>query len=238
LKVFITGVSRGLGLEISKSYLESGHTVFGCARQLTSKVSELQAEYSGSFHFFETDLSNQDSLETIHKNVPLIEGLDACILNAAIGVDGLLATMSEDVIRQGIEVNLTSNILLAREAVKGMLLRQTGNLVFISSVAAQTGFKGLSVYSATKSAILGFSKTIAREYGSKGIRSNVVMPGFLETDMSSGLENDQMEAIRRRIPLKRLGTPKDIVGLITFLTSEKADYITGGEFIIDGGMSS
>ena len=237
-KILITGCSRGLGLTLAESFLGEGNEVFGCARNQTDGVRELIKKYGDRFHFFEVDLSQDGFLDVMHTHVPILDGLDCCVFNAAAGVDGLLASMSESDMRQAIELNLISPMLLAREVVKGMLIQGGGNLIFISSIAAKIGFKGLSVYSATKSAITGFSKTLAREYGAKGIRSNVVLPGFLETEMSGGLQNKQIESIKRRIPVGLLGQTSDVVGVVEFLMSEDANYVNGTEIVVDGGMSS
>src|SRR5690606_6564358 len=134
---------------------------------------------------------------------------------------------------------LTSVMLLAREVIKGMLARgRGGSLVFISSIAARTGLSGLSVYSATKGGLLAFSRALSREYGARGIRSNCVLPGFLETEMSATLSEEARERLKRRTPLHRLGQAEDVAGLVFFLLSDDARHITGGEYVVDGGMTA
>lgn len=238
LKVFVTGCSRGLGLAIVRDSLVNGCEVFGCARTESDEVGSLTESFRERFHFFKTDLSKPEFIDDLHRHVPVMDGLDVVVFNAAVGTDGLLASMGSNEIRESVGMNLISPMLLAREAIKGMLLRGGGKLIFISSVAAKHGFRGLSVYSAAKAGLLGFSKTLAREYGSKGIRSNVIMPGFLETEMSSTIGSQQLESVKRRIPVGRLGQAEDVVGMVRFLMSPEADYVNGGEFIIDGGMGS
>jgi 3-oxoacyl-[acyl-carrier protein] reductase len=118
------------------------------------------------------------------------------------------------------------------------MLARGGSLVFVSSVAARTGFSGLSVYAATKGALVSFSKVLAREYGGRGIRSNCVLPGFLETDMSATLSVEQRERLRRRSPLGRLGAVGDVVGAVRYLLSDEARFVTGTELVVDGGFSA
>ena len=130
-----------------------------------------------------------------------------------------------------------ANLFLAREVIKGMLERG-GSLVFISSVAARTGFSGLAVYSATKGALVSLSRAIAREYGERGIRSNCILPGFLETDMNQDVDAETRARLARRTALKRLGQPEDVVGCVSFLISDAARYLTGAEIVVDGGMTA
>ena len=137
--------------------------------------------------------------------------------------------------RQTLDVNLLAPMLLAKQVVKGMLPRG-GSLVFVSSVAAVTGLSGLTVYGATKGALVAFSRAVAREYGERGIRSNCVLPGFLETEMSASLEEAQRVRLRRRTALGRLGQVEDVVGAVSFLLSPAAAFVTGTELIVDGGM--
>jgi 3-oxoacyl-[acyl-carrier protein] reductase len=165
--------------------------------------------------------------------------MDAFIANAAIGTEGLLTLTSESDLRGCVELNLTSVMLLAREILKGMLARGSGgSLLFISSIAARTGFPGLSVYGATKGALLAFSRALAREYGGRGIRSNCVLPGFLETEMSATLPETARDRLKRRTPLNRLGQVEDVAGLVSFLLSDEARHVTGSEYIVDGGMTA
>ena len=216
----------------------NGCEVFGCARTESQEVGRLNERFSGRFHFFKTDLSKPEFIDDVHDSVPVMDGLDIVVFNAAVGTDGLLAAMGSDEIRESVGMNLISPMLLAREVVKGMLLKGGGQLIFISSVAARHGFRGLSVYSAAKAGLLGFSRSLAREYGSRGIRSNVIMPGFLETEMSSTIGSRQLDSVKRRIPLGRLGQSEDVVGMVRFLMSPEAAYVNGSEFVVDGGMGT
>jgi len=183
------------------------------------------------------DLGDRANVRVLSKNARLLEGVDGFVANAGIGVEGLLTLMSDEAIQECVRVNLLSNLLLAREVIKGMMTRG-GSLVFVSSVAAITGFSGLSVYAATKGALVSFSRALAREYGEKGIRSNCVLPGFLETDMNRNLGEEVRQRLTRRTALKRLGQPTDAVGAVSYLLSEDARYVTGAELVVDGGMTA
>jgi 3-oxoacyl-[acyl-carrier protein] reductase len=164
---------------------------------------------------------------------------DGFVANAALGADGLLTMMPKPKIRQALDINLYSVILMTQAILKGFLASETkGSLVFISSACAKRGFKGLSVYAATKAGLCGFSKSIAREYGQRGIRSNVVLPGFLKTEMTASLHSNQTEAVRRKTPLNRLGMSSEIVHTVLHLLSESSNFTTGSECVIDGGLTS
>ncbi len=237
-RFFITGGSRGLGLEICKALLSLQSHVVTCARSKSTSIEKLEQKFGDNFSFFRADLSNDDEIQTLIDQAGLVTlPFDGFVANAAIGTDGLLTMMSKPEIKKALDVNLYSTILLTQAVIKGQLASQLkGSLVFISSVCAQSGFKGLSVYAATKAGLCGFSKNLAREYGQRGIRSNVVLPGFLETEMTEKLKSNQTESIRRRTSLQRLGRSSDIVQSVLHLLSDISSYTTGAEVKIDGGL--
>lgn len=237
-RILVTGCSRGLGLAIAADFLAAGHRVYGCARHHSDGVNHLEMLGGERFQFSRCDFGDADAMAGLCRSFPILDGMDVVVFNAAVGTEGILATMKESDLRHSMDVNLISPMILAREVLKGMLILGRGRLIFMSSVAARTGFRGLSVYASAKAGLLGFSKSLAREYGARGIRSNVILPGFIETDMSAGLHGCQLESIQRRIPLGRLGQSGDVVGLVRFLASPEADYINGAEFTVDGGMTS
>lgn len=236
-RVLITGGSRGLGLALCQRLLAEGWEVLTVSRQRSAGLVELAEQAPGRLRHFTHDLAAPGAVAALTKEARLLEGVDALVANAAVGTEGLLTLLGEEAIRRTFEVNVMATILLTRQVVKGMLARG-GNLVFISSIAARTGFSGLSVYAATKGALVGFSRSLAREYGAKGIRSNCVLPGFLETDMSAILPAAQRERLARRAALGRLGTVHDVVGTVSFLLSEDSRFITGTEFVVDGGSTA
>lgn len=212
-RFFVTGGTRGLGLEICSALLNAHAKVITCARSKTPDLETLETNFGDAITFIQADLSCEKSVESLIGQAGLVTNpLDGFVANAAIGPDGLLTLMPKPDIRQALDINLYSVILLTQAILKGLLASEIkGSLVFISSVCAHQGFKGLSVYAATKAGLCGLSKGIAREYGKRGIRSNVVLPGFLATEMTAPLESNQTEAIRRRTALNRLGTPSEIV---------------------------
>lgn len=236
-KILITGGSRGLGLSLVEQLHMSGWTVYTVSRNLSPELERIVRSSDGLVQWWSVDLGDPEQVKRIGEREEILAGLDAFVANAAVGTDGLLVLSGEADIRRTIEINLTSTILLTRQVLKGMLHRGSGGaIIFISSVAAITGFRGLSIYAATKAALLGFSRTIAREYGQRGIRSNVVLPGFIQTDMSASLSAELRQHLVRRIPAGRLGEVADVVGVVMFLLSDEARYVNGAEFVVDGGM--
>ncbi|RME89750.1 MAG: SDR family oxidoreductase [Verrucomicrobia bacterium] len=237
-RVLVTGGSRGLGLAICERLLAEGWEVATVSRRRTEAVTRLGEKFGGRLRHWEADLADGEAMKRVVEEAGVVSpGLDAFVANAAVGTEGLLTLTSEEAIRRTIEINLTATILLTRQVVKGMLERG-GRLVFVSSVAARTGFTGLTVYSATKGALVSFSRALAREYGRRGIRSNCVLPGFLETEMSATLGPEQKERLARRAALGRLGEVNDVVGAVAFLLSDEAAFITGTELVIDGGSTA
>jgi 3-oxoacyl-[acyl-carrier protein] reductase len=236
-RVLVTGGSRGLGLAICRRLLEEEWQVVTCSRRLSSELEREQQAFPGRIQHVAVDLTDPASSRELAQKACVLDGLDGFVANAAIGTEGLLTLTSEESLRQCIEVNLVATLLLARQVVKGMLYRG-GSLVFVSSVAARTGFAGLSVYAATKGALVAFSRTLAREYGERGIRCNCVLPGFIETAMSASLSGENRERLARRTPLRRLGEVDDVVGAVRFLLSDEARFMTGTEIVVDGGLSA
>ena len=238
-RFFVTGGTKGLGLEICQALLNSSARVVTCARSKTTELEDLEFKFGDAISFIQADLSSEESVVSLIEEAGLVsDPFDGFVANAALGADGLLTLMPKSDIRQALDINLYSVILLTQAILKGFLASEIkGSLVFISSVCAHRGFKGLSVYAATKAGLCGLSKSIAREYGKRGIRSNVVLPGFLKTDMTASLESNQTEKIRRRSALNRLGTPTEIASTVLHLLSESSNFTTGSECVIDGGLT-
>jgi 3-oxoacyl-[acyl-carrier protein] reductase len=236
-RVFVTGASRGLGLALTEALLVDGWQVVGTARKQSPALEALAVRFPGRFEFHSANLADPASVTQLVTDARLLDGYDAFISNAGIGMDGLVTLLSSDAIEEGVQVNLVTPMLLARAVLKGMLTRG-GSLLFIASIAARTGFSGLAAYGATKAGLVGFSRGLAREYGSRNIRSNCILPGFLATDMTASLDAPRQSQLQRRTPLGRLGDPSDVVGSVRFLLSDAARHITGTEVTIDGGMTA
>jgi 3-oxoacyl-[acyl-carrier protein] reductase len=164
--------------------------------------------------------------------------IDVLVNNAGIARDGMIAMALEDDIDTVLNLNLRATFVMTRLVVRRMLLAGTGSVINISSVVGTAGYRGLSIYSATKAGLDGFTRSLARELGSRGITVNSVAPGYLRTEMSHGLDEAQLNQIARRTPAGRLGEPGDIGSVVLFLTSPGASFITGQTLVVDGGLTA
>ncbi|HOW67350.1 MAG TPA: SDR family oxidoreductase [Candidatus Paceibacterota bacterium] len=236
-RILITGGTRGLGLALSRNLLKDGHQVLAASKKPSPEFNELQAQFPDRLSFQAVDLADTASITAFSRDARLIDGLDGFVANAAVGLAGVLTLTQAAEIERAINVNVLGNILLTREALKGMLDRG-GSVVFVSSVAAKTGLTGLSVYSATKGALLAFSRSLAREYGPRNIRVNCVLPGYFQSEMSAGMEDAARESVLRRTPLGRLSEAQDVVEAIRFLLSDDSASVTGTELVVDAGFSA
>jgi 3-oxoacyl-[acyl-carrier protein] reductase len=235
----VSGGSRGLGLAIVEGLLARGDRVATFSRSGSPALAALAAAHPDRLHTESLDGSDSAAvIGFVGRVVNRFGGLDHCIANAAIAHEGVLATMRDDEIDSMLAVNVKASIVLVRECVRQMLghsPRAAPTITLISSIVASRGSPGLCVYAATKAALEGFARSLARELGPRGIRVNAVAPGFLETDLSATLSAENRARIARRTALGRLGLPADIVGAVGFLTSPAAGFITGQVLTIDGG---
>lgn len=237
--VVLTGATRGLGLAISQELVKSGYDVVGIARNMTPEFSELKQSANTSVSFMDCDLSQIEDIYSCSSLIQQNHGrVYALINNAAIGLDGILTTMHEQNIAGMLNLNLHAPILLSKYLARGMLLNRLGRIVNISSIAARTGFNGLSVYGSTKAGLIGLTKSLARELGPSRITVNCVAPGFLETDMSKSLEPSSVSSILRRSPLSRFATVQEVAGAVMYLISENASGITGTVLTVDAGSTA
>ncbi len=238
----ISGGSRGLGLAIVEALLARGDCVATFSRSGSPALSALAAAHLDQLHVEQFDASDSPAIQAFVKRAAARFGrIDYCIANAAIAHEGVLATTRDDEIDAMLAVNVKGSIVLVRECVRQMLVHRDGvasrhpSIALISSVVAERGSPGLSVYAATKAALEGFGISLARELGPRGIRVNIVAPGFLETDLSAPLSPENRSRIARRTALGRLGTAADVVGTVLFLTTGASGFLTGQVIAADGG---
>ncbi len=234
----ISGGSRGLGLAIVESLLARGDRVATFSRSGSPALSALSAAHPDQLLIAQLDAADSLAIQAFVNRVASRYGrIDHCIANAAIAHEGVLATMRDDQIDSMLDVNVKGSIVFVRECVRQMLMGDSAGrtVTLISSVVAERGSPGLSVYAATKAALGGFGISLARELGPRGIRVNTVAPGFLETDLSATLSLENRDRIARRIALGRLGTAGDVTGSVAFLTSPAASFLTSHVVGVDGG---
>ena len=236
--VVITGGSRGLGAGIVQSFLDSGDRVASCSRSATDQVRLWEKEHGDRFLFVEADIADRTQSTAFAKAVIERWGsVDVLVNNAGVARDGILALFSDEDTDTVIDLNLKATIHLSRQIVRNMLAHGGGRIVNISSITGLTGYRGLTVYGATKAAIDGFTRALAREVGSRKITVNSIASGYLRTEMSHGLDDGQLNQIVRRTPAGRLGEPDDIARAVQFLVDERNDWITGQVLVIDGGLT-
>ncbi len=236
--VIITGGSRGLGAGLVQSYLDSGDLVATCSRSSTPEVEKWQQEVGERFLFVPADLSRSEDCATfVSAVIDRWDHVDVLVNNAGVARDGILGMTSDEDIDTVVDLNLKGTLYMSRLVSRRMLARRTGCIVNISSIVGRSGYRGLAVYSATKAAQEGMTRALARELGSRGIRVNAIAPGYLRTEMSHGLDEDQLQQIVRRTPAGRLGEPDDIARACQFLTDPRNDYLTGQVIVVDGGLT-
>jgi 3-oxoacyl-[acyl-carrier protein] reductase len=243
LNTIVTGGSRGLGLAIARKLATVGHRVIAIARntseQLESAIQEAERRQLGLLQFRPFDLSDiqeiPDLIKGLRKEFGPIYGL---VNNAALGSSGILAMMNDAQIGRTIRLNTISPIILTKYVVRSMIAGGKGRIVNIASIVGFTGYSGLSVYAASKASIIGFTRSLARELGPLGINVNAVAPGFVETEMTQGLEGQQHAQIVRRSALRRLVDADDIANSVEFLLGERARNVTGTVLTVDAGSTA
>jgi 3-oxoacyl-[acyl-carrier protein] reductase len=241
--VIVTGGSRGLGLGIARKLTGAGYRVIALARkensELLSAMQTAELASPGSFHFVPFDLAAiegiPDLVKTLRKNFGALYGL---VNNAGMSFDGTLPLMPTSQIEQLIRVNTLSPIVLTKYVVRSMMADGGGRVVNLSSITAFAGYSGLSVYSATKASLIGFSRSLAREVGRMGITVNSVAPGFIDTDMTQSIKEEQRQQIERRSALKRLADVDDVANAVEYLLSDKGKNITGTVLTVDAGSTA
>jgi len=236
--IVVTGDSRGLGNKICDKLLESNFRVIGISRKVSENILELEKKYRREQYIhINFDLCLTEDIKDLYLQQIKEEGpIYGLVNNAGIAYDEIATNAKLEPIEKMFKINVFSSIMLTKYVLRDMLLHGTkGSIVHISSVCAHTGYKGLSMYSATKAAIEAFSKTVAREFGSRKIRSNCVAPGFMETDMSKTLNSEQKDRIYLRTSLKEETNLESVSNTVKFLLSEESFSITGQVIHVDNG---
>jgi len=232
----VTGASRGIGKAIAERLVADGATVIGTAT--TENGAQAISDYlkdSGEGRVL--NVAEPDSMQALLVGITEKHGsVDILINNAGITKDNLLMRMKDDEWQSIMDTNLTSIFKMSKAVLRGMMKKRKGRIINIGSVVGSTGNPGQANYAAAKAGVIGFSKSMAREVASRGITVNVVAPGFIDTDMTKALTDDQKESIFKDIPANRLGDPKEIAATVGFLASDEAAYITGETIHVNGGM--
>jgi 3-oxoacyl-[acyl-carrier protein] reductase len=236
--VVVTGASRGIGLSIATTLARSGYDVVAVARHLRPALETAMAQHA-NLRFLPIDLVDFASLpgqvRQLRNQIGQIYGL---VNNAGVGTAGILSTMPDEQIARVIQTNVIAPITLTKYVISSMMSARSGRVVNITSVVASAGYSGLSAYSASKAAMIGFTRSLAREIGSLGITVNAVAPGFVATEMTHDLSEKQRQQIERRSALQRMTTVDDVASAVAFLMSEKAAAITGTVMTVDAGNTA
>ena len=232
--VLVTGASRGIGLEAAKQFSKEGYKVIGSSRG-DFNLGELIGDDSAIS--VKLDLMSKESIKSLFADLKSKDLLPAVLVNnAGITKDQLFLRMKDEDWDDVMETNLNGLFRVTKAFIKHMVKNKFGRVINISSVAGLMGNSGQVNYSSSKSAMVGFSRSLAKELGSRNITSNVIAPGFIETDMTTFLNDDEKVEVSKNIPMKRFGTVQDVAKCIVFLASDEANYITGQTISVDGGL--
>ncbi len=241
--VIVTGATRGIGLAITRTLAAADYRVLAIARkdskELAAAAAQAERDKRGAVQFVACDLGEIETIPALirqmRKDFGPVYGL---VNNAALGTDGALGIMHDSQIERLVRVNTLSPLVLTKYVVRAMMADGGGRIVNVSSVIAFTGFSGLSAYAATKASMIGFTRSLAREVGRMGVNVNAVAPGFLETEMTQGLGEEQRKQVARRSALQRLAEVQDVADAVEFLLGDKAKNITGTVLTVDAGSTA
>jgi 3-oxoacyl-[acyl-carrier protein] reductase len=236
----VSGGSRGIGAAIVQRFLEEGARVYSLSRSegpSAKKFAETAEQTGGRFNWIETDICDPAAVEKALDKI-LEEGeVDILVHNAGITRDGLIFRMKDEDWESVLQTNLGSAFRICRRLARPMIKRRSGSIVNISSIVGMGGNAGQTNYAASKAGLIGFSKSLAKELASRGVRVNVVAPGYIDTSMTEGLKEEQKAALTEMIALGRTGKPEEVAEAVLFLASERASYISGQVLPVDGGLS-
>ena len=235
--VVVSGTSSGLGRSLAKALVADDYKVIGIARR--NVTSEEIGGNSKSYSHLNFDLGNIEKIPDLCSNIVKEFGKPfGLVNNAAIGTDGLLPTMHLTDIEKLVSLNILSPIVMTKHLIRPMLEQRSGRVINVSSIVARTGYRGLSVYAASKAAMEGFTRSLARDVGPKGVTVNCIAPGFVDTEMTNALNPESLEKIKRRAALGRFPTHDEVISGMLYLLSENATGITGTTITIDAGNSA
>ena len=236
----ITGATRGIGKEIALELAKNGFDIAVNYRSMQDDIENLKKEIEANnvrCEFVEADVSNFEQCESmIKETIEKYGRIDVLVNNAGITKDGLIMRMKKEDFEAVIDVNLVGTFNVTRNVIPYMIKQKSGRIINVSSVVGVAGNAGQTNYSASKAGVIGFTKSLAKEVASRNILVNAIAPGFIDTDMTKVLSDNVKEGINAQIPLKRMGTPKEVAKVVKFLASEDSSYVTGQVINIDGGM--
>jgi 3-oxoacyl-[acyl-carrier protein] reductase len=231
----VTGSTRGIGREIAATLSGAGARVIVVGRD-RARADQVAAEI-GAPRGAAADVTDPASVAALIESIEKeFGGVDILVNNAGLTRDNILLRMKDEEWNEVLNANLRGAFVAIRAAARGMIKRRWGRIINIASVVGLTGNKGQGNYAASKAGLIGLTKSVAKELASRNVLANAVAPGFIQTDMTDALGTDVRSALEAQIPLSRLGTPSDVAGVVAFLSSDLAAYITGQVFVVDGGM--
>jgi len=235
--ILLTGVSKGLGLVLLKLLLKDGNIIYGISRSDNEELNKLKKLFPDNFIHLKYDLSLTESVKELSKYILKNKlKFDSFVNNAAVAYDDIITNANFDKLDLMFKTNVLNPIMITKSILRNFILNNVrGSIIHISSISVHTGYKGLSMYASTKGALEAFSKNTAREWGEFGIRSNCVVAGFMETDMSDGLSSDQKNRIYKRTSLKMETDKNSVAETIKFLISDGSSSITGQNLFVDAG---
>lgn len=237
---FITGASRGIGRAIALTLSKAGTDIAGIdlnLNELTSAMKMIEGATGRKAIAVQADVAEPTSVEKgVEEAIAVLGRIDILVNNAGITRDNILLRMKDEEWDRVIKINLTGTFNCTKAVIKGMVKNRSGRIISIASVVGAMGNIGQANYAASKAGIIGFTKSIAREYANRGITANAIAPGFIETDMTKALSEEVRDALMKQIPMGRLGMPEDVAHVVEFLASDEAAYITGQVIHVNGGM--